>query len=62
MTEWQRDEVAKILEVVARDGLPGPRDLDVALDAIEFAIVAISPEESERKQCAFGPSHHELDQ
>lgn len=30
-----RDELAEILTVVARDGLPGPRDLDVALDAIE---------------------------
>ena len=29
-----RDEIAAVVEVVARDGLPGPRDLDVALDAI----------------------------
>lgn len=27
-------DLAEILETVARDGLPGPRDLDVALDAI----------------------------
>lgn len=33
-----RDEVARILEIVAKDGLPNPRDLDVALDAIEQAI------------------------
>lgn len=33
-----RDEIARILEIVARDGLPGPRDLDVALDAIGCAI------------------------
>lgn len=29
-----REEVAAILEAVARDGLPQPRDLDVAIDAI----------------------------
>lgn len=33
-----RDAVAEILETIARDGLPGPRDLDVALDAIGGAI------------------------
>lgn len=38
MTEAQREEIARILEIVARDGLPGPRDLDVALDAIEAAL------------------------
>lgn len=38
MNEAQRAEVARILEIVARDGLPGPRDLDVALDAIECAM------------------------
>lgn len=31
----RRAEVATILEMIAKDGLPGPRDLDVALDAIE---------------------------
>lgn len=38
MTPEQREEVANILETVAKDGLPGPRDLDVALDAIESAM------------------------
>lgn len=35
-----RDEVASIVEQVGNDGLPGPRDLDVALDAIEAVIQA----------------------
>lgn len=35
-----RDEIARVLEIVAKDGLPGPRDLDVALDAIQTAIDA----------------------
>jgi hypothetical protein len=35
LTGDRRDEVARILEIVAKDGLPEPRDLDVALDAIE---------------------------
>ena len=30
-----RDVLAEILETVAKDGLEGPRDLDVALDAIQ---------------------------
>lgn len=38
LTGSVRDEVARILEIVAKDGLPGPRDLDVALDAIGCAI------------------------
>lgn len=29
-----REELSDILETVGKDGLPGPRDLDVALDAI----------------------------
>lgn len=33
-----RDEWAAVIEQVARDGLPGPRDLDAALDALEAAI------------------------
>ena len=33
-----REEVARILEIVAADGLPNPRDLDVALDAIGNAV------------------------
>lgn len=34
MTEEQREEVARILETIATDGLPHPRHLDSALDAI----------------------------
>lgn len=30
----KRDEVNNILQAIATDGLPGPRDVDVALDAI----------------------------
>lgn len=37
-TDEQRAEVARVLEIVAKDGLPGPRDLDGALDAIEQAL------------------------
>lgn len=33
-----RDEIARILEQVAKDGLGQPRDLDVALDAIGEAL------------------------
>lgn len=29
-----RDEIARVLEIVAEEGLPQPRDLDVAIDAI----------------------------
>ena len=32
--EYDREAIGFILEGVARDGLPGPRDLDVAIDAI----------------------------
>lgn len=39
LTGERRDEIARILETVAKDGLPGPRDLDVALDAIESAYM-----------------------
>ena len=35
----RRDEVAEILRTIARDGLPNPRDLDIALDAIEQAFL-----------------------
>lgn len=41
-----REEVARILEIVAKDGLPGPRDLDVALDAIGSAIDLPSDDEA----------------
>lgn len=37
-SETQREEIARILEIIAEDGLPEPRDLDVALDAIEAAL------------------------
>lgn len=36
----RRDELARILEIVAADGLPQPKDLDVALDAIDAVEVA----------------------
>ncbi len=39
MNEEQREEVARILELVASDGLPHPRNLDAALDAIADAMV-----------------------
>lgn len=35
-----REEVASIIEQIAAEGLPGPRDLDVALDAIFTTIDA----------------------
>lgn len=35
MNEAQREEVARILEQIAAEGLPHPRNLDAALDAIE---------------------------
>lgn len=38
LTEDQREEIARIVETVAKDGLPGARDLDVALDAIQSAL------------------------
>ena len=42
MTEHQdwREEAAEVLQTVAREGVPGPRDLDVALDAIGCAVDA----------------------
>ena len=36
--EGLRGEIAEVLELVAKDGLPGPRDLDVALDAIMCSV------------------------
>jgi len=33
-----RDAAARILERVAMDGLPGPRDMEVALDALEALL------------------------
>ena len=43
MSEDQREAIAAILEDVARYGLPGPRDLDVALDAIEAVLNGEAP-------------------
>jgi hypothetical protein len=37
-TDAQWDAVGEIHETVAKDGLKGPRDLDVALDAIGCAL------------------------
>lgn len=42
-TDDEREEVARILEIVAKDGLPHPRDLDVALDAIQATIAPRHP-------------------
>lgn len=36
----RREAIAAVLETVAKDGLPGPRDLDVAIDAILAAVDA----------------------
>lgn len=36
----RRDEVARILEQVAKEGLDHPRNLDAAIDAIEQALDA----------------------
>ena len=47
LTGATRDEVARILGIVAKDGLPGPRDMDVALDAIEAAIQAAHTEDDD---------------
>lgn len=33
-----RDEIARILEQIAEEGMPHPRNLDAALDAIECSI------------------------
>lgn len=38
LSESEREEIARIVETVGNDGLPGPRDLDVALDAIAAAL------------------------
>lgn len=37
-TQEEREKVATILLTVEKEGLPMPRDLDVALDAIESSI------------------------
>ena len=38
MTDEQREEIARILEMIAKEGLPHPRNLDAALDAIADVI------------------------
>ena len=38
MNEAQREEVARILEQIAAEGMPHPRNLDAALDAIASII------------------------
>lgn len=38
LTEDSRQAIADVLEIVARDGLSQPWDLDGALDAIEASI------------------------
>jgi hypothetical protein len=54
MSEVWRERVAVILEIVARDGLPNPRDLDVALDAIACEVAALveAARREEREACA----------
>jgi hypothetical protein len=39
LTGERREEVARILEIAVKEGFPGPRDLDAALDAIEQAYL-----------------------
>jgi ADP-heptose:LPS heptosyltransferase len=46
LTGERRDEVARILETAVKDGLPGPRDLDAALDAIEQAYLHTSNDDN----------------
>jgi hypothetical protein len=41
--EERRENLAEILKAVERDGLSGPRDLDVALDAIEALFDVNTP-------------------
>jgi hypothetical protein len=54
MSDAWRERVAVILEIIARDGLPNPRDLDVALDAIacEVADLIEATRREEREACA----------
>lgn len=37
-TEQQREEIAKILENIAEEGMEHPRNLDAALDAIQCIV------------------------
>lgn len=59
MTDAQRAAIAGILEAVAKDGLPGPRDLDVALDAIQAILEAPEEYEGERHVVADSHAQHE---
>lgn len=36
-----RDEVARILEIVAQNGLDGPKDIDVAVDALLCTVPSL---------------------
>lgn len=57
-----RDELARILEEVAKDGMPHPRNLDAALDAI---LCTLTPEETDETIIAwcrqtFGPEENDV--
>jgi hypothetical protein len=45
LDEDARAQIAEVLATVAEQGLDGPRDTDVALDAIEAVITAIPTEQ-----------------
>jgi hypothetical protein len=45
LDEDARAQIAEVLATVAEQGLHGPRDTDVALDAIEAVITAIPTEQ-----------------
>lgn len=49
MNEKQREEIAQILETIAAEGLPHPRHLDAALDAIaDIMTPELDPGRQER--------------
>jgi hypothetical protein len=54
MSDTWRERVATILEIIARDRLPNPHDLDVALDAIECEVSELveAARRDEREACA----------
>ena len=54
MSDAWRERVATILEIIARDRLPNPHDLDVALDAIECEVSELveAARREEREACA----------
>ncbi len=41
--EKLREEIVRVLRIVAQDGLPNPKDEDVAADAILAAFEAYKP-------------------